>query len=223
MPHSQPPTNRRFELSPGTIALLYTGFSALWIAFSDVLVNRVQDPGTRLFLATSKGLLFVAITATMLYFLVTKLVARERQTKQSLAISEQEYLGVVHGTNEGVCRLNDQDRIRYVNPRMERWLQLGAEEIIGRKLSDFLSEDQVESFARQLERWRSGEGDQQDFCFRGADGDEIRAIVSGTPVFDARGAYSGCFLMLMDVTERQRIQEQLRVASPTTSTMCLGS
>ncbi len=205
-----PASTRRFRLGPGTIALLYAAFSAVWIATTDRIVNAIPEPHLRLFLDTTKGLGFVAITALFLYVLMKKLVRQMRQAQESLAASEAEYRSVVQAAHEGVCRLNRQDRIGFVNPRMAALLQRSTEELIGLALSDFLEDEEKSAFVEQLHRWRCGATEQHDFRFRGLDGTEIRTIVSGTPLFDQEKSYSGCVLMLMDVTERQRIQEQLQ-------------
>jgi two-component system cell cycle sensor histidine kinase/response regulator CckA len=202
--------NRRFGLAPGIIALLYAGFSILWIWVTDMIVNAIEDPRLRLFLATSKGAGFVLITAISLYLMMRKLVNQTIGAQHSLAASEAEYRGVLEAANEGVCRLTKEDRIGFVNPRMAALLHRNAEDLIGLPLSDFLDAADRTAFAEQLSRWRNGATEQQDFCFRGVDGGEIRTIVSGTPVFDPHSRYSGCVLMLMDITERQRIQEQLQ-------------
>ena len=201
---------RRFGLGPGTIALLYAAFSAAWIWASDRIVNAVENSRSRLFLDTSKGLCFVALSALLLYVLMNTLVKRMRRAQTLLATSEAEYRGVVQAAHEGVCRLDGDDRIGFVNPRMAALLHCSAEKLIGLTLSDFLYDADKSAFAEQLYRWRRGATEQHDFRFRGVDGNEIRTIVSGTPLLDTEGSYCGCVLMLMDVTERLRTQEQLQ-------------
>jgi len=201
---------RRFGLGPGTIALLYAASSGLWIWATDRIVNAIEDPGLRLFLNTTKGLGFIALTALLLYLSMKKLVKQMRQAQESLAASEAEYRGVVQAAHEGVCRLDREDRIGFVNPRVAALLHRSTEELIGMALSDFLDEADKSAYVEQLHRWRCGATEQRDFRFCGLDGTEIRTIVSGAPMFDQEESYSGCVLMLMDVTERQRIQEQLQ-------------
>ena len=139
-----------------------------------------------------------------------KLVRQTRQAQESLAASEAEYRRVVQAAHEGICRLNREDRIGFVNPLMAAMLHRGAEELVGLALTDFLDGADKSAFMEQLDRWRCGATELHDFRFRGVDGTEVMTIVSGAPIFDQEECYSGCVLMLMDVTERQRIQEQLQ-------------
>ncbi len=207
----KPVRDSRFGLGPGTITLLYLVSSAIWISLTDLIVNSIQSSRLRLFFSTTKGLVFVLFTGLCLYLLISKLVDRMRQAQQSLAASEEEYRGVVEAANEGVCRLTSEDGIGLLNPRMAALLGRGSEELIGMPLSDFVIESDAAAFGEQLHRWHGGATEQHDFRFRGPQGNEIKAIVTGTPI-GPENSYTGCLLMVMDVTERLRIQEQLQQA-----------
>jgi PAS domain S-box-containing protein len=63
--------NKLFQLNAITIVVIYLVFGALWILFSDqVLLFFTNDIDTLSRYSTAKGLLYVIITALMLYFLV---------------------------------------------------------------------------------------------------------------------------------------------------------
>ena len=198
----------RVGLSPAKIVSVYVIFSVLWIAVSDRIVNRVSDEHLRLVLSTSKGIVFVLVTALMLFLLVNKLVSQMRRAQRSLAASEDEFRMLIQATTEGVCRLRGDGRILFVNPRMAELLQCGAGDLADKPLLPFLHPTDAPAFAEQLKRWCQGAAGQKDFRFQGAQGAELWTIVSGTPL----PADSGCFLLVMDVTERQRLQEQLHHA-----------
>ena len=52
------------------IVYLYALFAAFWIFFSDRALERFADPATIMRLATVNGLVFVAITSSLLYLLL---------------------------------------------------------------------------------------------------------------------------------------------------------
>jgi PAS domain S-box-containing protein len=206
MPAAHPSSPEvRVGLSPAKIAWVYVVFSILWISVSDRVVNDIGDARLRLLLNTSKGIVFVLVTALMLYLLVRRLVFQMRRAQESLAASEAEFRMLIEATSEGVCRVAGDGRIVFANPRMAELLQCDAGDLAGKPLLPFLSPDDATAFTQQLERWRQGATGPRDFRFRGARGAEIWTIVSGT----ALGADAGCFLIVMDVTERQKLQEQL--------------
>ncbi|MCX5877410.1 MAG: PAS domain S-box protein, partial [Deltaproteobacteria bacterium] len=70
----------------GTYAL----FGALWIYFSDATLGwLVRDPDTITLLATYKGLLFIVVTAFLLYGLVSRYIFREAESRLQIEKSEE--------------------------------------------------------------------------------------------------------------------------------------
>ena len=65
------------------IVLLYVFFAATWILFSDrFLALLVKDPDTRMEWSIFKGLVFVLVTGTMLYFLIYRLASQLQRAQQ---------------------------------------------------------------------------------------------------------------------------------------------
>jgi diguanylate cyclase (GGDEF)-like protein len=93
------------------IATLYAALGALWILFSDrFLAELVQDPGRWTQMQTYKGWIFIAITALLLGWLVTRLV-RRLETKQA----QVEHLNRTHrllsGINGTIVRVRNRDEL----------------------------------------------------------------------------------------------------------------
>ena len=65
------PDSRVSTLGPGRIALGYAVVAILWIAFSDAVVERLKLPEA---VMTIKGIIFVFVTASLLYFTIRRLV-----------------------------------------------------------------------------------------------------------------------------------------------------
>jgi diguanylate cyclase (GGDEF)-like protein/PAS domain S-box-containing protein len=65
------PFARTWRLTPARLALLYAAFAALWIAASDALLTlNIDDAVLRGRIELGKGLLFVAVTTSLLYLLL---------------------------------------------------------------------------------------------------------------------------------------------------------
>jgi C4-dicarboxylate-specific signal transduction histidine kinase len=75
---------------------------------------------------------------------------------------------------------------------------------------DFVVETKHPHARDELDRRRGGFKETHDFVFRRKDGTELWTIVSGTPLFDERGAYTGVLSMITDVTARKRAEDQAR-------------
>ena len=67
------------SLSPGRIALGYAVLAILWIAFSDAVVTQFKLPSA---VMTIKGIVFVFVTASLLYFTIRRLVQVVQRTSQ---------------------------------------------------------------------------------------------------------------------------------------------
>ncbi|MFZ0826074.1 MAG: PAS domain S-box protein [Verrucomicrobiia bacterium] len=73
------------------IVLSYILFATLWILFSDQLLAAViKDPAALMKWSMFKGLVFVAVTGSLLYALIHRLVTRLHETRSSLLASEQQ-------------------------------------------------------------------------------------------------------------------------------------
>lgn len=72
------------------IVLAYAFVACLWIFFSDRLVSSLgASPETLLRISIHKGFLFVAVTATLLYFLIARLMSRIWQAKEAAEIANR--------------------------------------------------------------------------------------------------------------------------------------
>ena len=131
------PNSRVSSLSPGRIALGYAVIAILWIAFSDAVVIRLYLPPA---VMTIKGIVFVFVTASLLYFTIRRLVQFVQLTSQERDETARLYRTVVEASNEGVCLLDKSGQISFTNGRLGAMLGRPAEELRGKRLQDFIEE-----------------------------------------------------------------------------------
>ena len=121
-----------------------------------------------------------------------------------LHTSQARYRRIVETAHDGIWELDARDTTTYVNDRMAEMLGSAPEELIGRSLFDFIDEAERASVVATMTRRRDGVAEQFERRYRRADGGELVALVSATPMTDEQGEYAGSFAMLMDITERKR-------------------
>ena len=102
MPHSQVS-----RLSPGRIALGYAVIAILWIAFSDAVVTYLKLPPA---VMTIKGIVFVFVTASLLYFTIRRLVQAVQLTSEALRRSNRE-LRAISNCNQVLLRATDEQSL----------------------------------------------------------------------------------------------------------------
>lgn len=118
--------------------------------------------------------------------------------------SIEQYRTIVETAQEGIWVLDRDLRATYANVRLAEMLGYTVSEIIGRSPYDFIASDRHEQMQRHFEQRKHGNAEIYEFPFRRRDGSELWALVSGTPLCDEQGQFTGTFGMLTDVTERHQ-------------------
>jgi len=83
------------------------------------------------------------------------------------------------------------------------------EEMLGRKVYDFVEEDLREMAKTNFKQRKQGDSARYDFRFRRKDGQYIWAILSLRPIFDEDGGFQGVLGLLVNITERKNSEEVL--------------
>jgi PAS domain S-box-containing protein len=83
-------------------------------------------------------------------------------------------------------------------------------EMVGRHKWDFLFAEDVPGFQALFERRRAGLSEHADARFRHRDGHAVWALMAARPIFDAQGEFRGALDLFTDITERKRLEVQLR-------------
>jgi two-component system, cell cycle sensor histidine kinase and response regulator CckA len=123
------------------ISLIYAVAGGLWILLSDIFVDRSGFPQYVINeLHTTKGCLFVFVTALLLYIFVKRAVLSVessqmelRKSEEALRKSEERYSKVFWGSLTGIAitRLSDGTFVE-VNGEFEKALGWSRDEILGR-------------------------------------------------------------------------------------------
>ena len=215
------PGNSEFRSFPRItalkISLIYAAAGALWILFSDLLVDRSGLPLYIITeLHTAKGWFFVVVTAFLLYIFVGRAVysvessrTELRKSEDALKKTEEKYSKVFWGSLTGIAitRLSDGTFVE-VNGEFEKALGWSRGEILGHSsLGEgiWAEPEDRERVVRTLAeggqvrdwelRFRAKSGDTRDFRFS-AEAVELEN--------------TQCMLSLfVDVTERKLAEKEL--------------
>lgn len=137
--------------------------------------------------------------------------ALERMHAEEALRTSNETLRVVNESAPvAIAFLDLEGRVRFWNPAAERLFGWKEDEVLGR-LSPVIPEDQAEQFRQQLEAFRRGERlAGLEARRRRKDGSIIDVGLWSAPLRDASGATRASLVIAVDLTERKRIEEQLR-------------
>ena len=137
---------------------------------------------------------------------------RDRVTARTaeLRAGEQRYRAIVETAQEGVWVVDGDSRTTFVNSRMAVMLGYSVEEMTGASLFAFMDEEGQRIAAVNVERHRQGIMEQHDFKFKRKDGTDLWAMLASNPLYDAEGRYAGALAMVADITDRRRVEEEVR-------------
>ncbi len=131
-----------------------------------------------------------------------------RDNAEALRRSEERYRRIVDTAQEGIWVIDKSGRTLFVNKRMAEMLRAPEGEIVGRSMGDFADEEIRSEIPGILERRRAGVREQYDVRLQRADGSDLWAIVSATPLYDENGRHVGAMGMLTDISERKRLEKE---------------
>ena len=144
---------------------------------------------------------------------ITRDITNQRRAAHQLAASEGRYREILDATPDGVWRLDAGERTDYVNPRMADMLGYTQEEMLGRKLTDFMAADAQLVARQKLEAARSeGSTWLVENRFLRKDGTECWARVSHRPLTNEQGEASGSLAIVSDINAQKLQTLEMREA-----------
>ena len=150
----------------------------------------------------SLELIYVAVgDDTVLAFVLDisgRLLAEKR-----LRQTEARFRALAAAANEGIWLSDPDGRASFVNARAARMLAMRADDLIGRRLTDFVIEPDAAALL-----WRTRPEDdtaaRHELRLRRADGSHLDVIISTSALHDEAGEVSGLVALLSDVTPLKR-------------------
>ena len=137
----------------------------------------------------------------------------QERTRQ-LQVSEARFRGLVETTFDWVWEVDTEGRYDYVSPKIHDLLGYTPEEVLGRTPFDLMPEAEahrIRAIFHEFAARRAPFSALQNVN-RHKSGHQVILETSGVPVFDTDGAFRGYRGMDRDITERKRLEEQLRQA-----------
>ncbi|HEY5957349.1 MAG TPA: PAS domain S-box protein, partial [Polyangiaceae bacterium] len=132
------------------------------------------------------------------------------RTTEALRVSEERYRSIVETTNEGVWIVDAEQKTTFVNKRLSTLLGCDISDLPNKSILDFVHPDSRDSITKALQSRERGAPGQMEARFTRIDGSDLWALLDSTPVYDIAGRYVGALAMIVDVTHRKRLEDQLR-------------
>lgn len=133
----------------------------------------------------------------------------EERTSQ-LRVSEERYRRIVETAREGIWELGPDTLTTFVNARMAEMLGYSEKEMIGRPASNFMFDEDMSDYLKNMDNRRQGLLENFEQRFRRKDGVAVWTLTSATPISNNEHRFIGSIDMLTDITERKHAEVELR-------------
>lgn len=136
-------------------------------------------------------------------------ITERKKAEQAVKESEERLKTILETTHEGFWMIDNQTLTVDVNNSMCQLLGRTRDQVIGRKVTEFLDEENKIILSKQMELRDKGMGSAYELAFLSSDGTRVPCILSATPLLDADGVKIGSFAMVTDITKRKQAEEEL--------------
>jgi two-component system cell cycle sensor histidine kinase/response regulator CckA len=196
-------------------ALLYAVAGALWILTSDHVVSILfDDPHAITRIQSYKGWFFIGVTSILLYFVLRAQFhlweaefVRRSQVAQALRESESRFRTLADQATDGIFMSAPDGRCLDANIAGCAMFGYTREEMLGTTYKDVCTLEDLPRMERELEALSAGEAVKSTWKFRKKDGTTFHCEINSKRLSDGR-----ILGVVRDITERMRLEEQLRQA-----------
>ncbi|MEI8233240.1 MAG: ATP-binding protein [Verrucomicrobiota bacterium] len=202
-----------------SIALTYALVAGLWIFFSDRLLIRFgTQPEVLLEWSIAKGLLFVAVTAALLYVLISRLTFKLWSASQSWLASERKFRTLFEEITDGIVVVDLESKHIYLaNHAFSQMLGIPVEELRGLHVSALHPPEAMLRVVEKFEELECGLSTlASDLPVLRRDGSVFYADISASSVdLEAKRYVIGVF---RDITPHKHVEEDLKNAKEAAET-----
>ncbi len=124
--------------------------------------------------------------------------------------SEAKYRNIVETAEEGICSFDKDGNCIFVNQKFIDLSGYPLDELYEHPYGDMLDSHAREYLEEKIKNRRQGIRESYDLQLTNKNGKQIWVNVSANPILDDEGNFAGALAMYTDITDRIRLQEELR-------------
>jgi PAS domain S-box-containing protein len=197
------------------IILIYIIVGGLWILFSDSILPRfTTNIDILIYIAEAKGLLFILVTAGLLYFLINNYANEIKHVEENFHESEKRYKELADSLPQMIFEIDNEGLIIFTNLVSYKMFGYTQEEITA-GFSIFraiVPEDRERARNGMIHIMRSEKQDVAEYAALRKDGTTFPVIISASPITTNK-LTTGLRGIAIDITERKSMEDQLRKLS----------
>ena len=160
-----------------------------------------------------------SLIASVILFSVMLFIAQIKRNRKAILQSRDRLQGITDNMFEGLCVLNKQHRLTFVNPATERMLGYSRNELLNKHLHDVLfHEDRgvcgtggsVCAICMTIKSGKAYQSEEHILLTKEQRSFPVSITIS--PLIDKRGEWQGSIVVFQDITEHKRAEEALKAS-----------
>ncbi|MDR3553941.1 MAG: PAS domain S-box protein [Syntrophobacteraceae bacterium] len=137
-------------------------------------------------------------------------VTERKMMEESLRESDLRFKTILQTANEGFWLIDNNTATIDVNPRMCEILDRNREDIKGRKIYEFVDNQNRVIFEQQIKSREHGLSASYEIALSRPDASHVYCNFNVSPLLNGAGDKVGSFAMVSDITERKQAERRLR-------------
>lgn len=138
-------------------------------------------------------------------------ISERKQAEEALRKSEARLSGILRRSPAGIVQIDASGCMTMVNQRWCDMLGYTEGELLGKSVLEITHESSIQATTGAFERCAAGGPDLQiEKTYRRKDGSLLSAQSNLTPMRSPSGEFLGLIAVVLDITERLRIEKELR-------------
>jgi diguanylate cyclase (GGDEF)-like protein/PAS domain S-box-containing protein len=133
-----------------------------------------------------------------------------KRTEGALRESIEHYRRIIEAGEVGIWMVDAEKITIFTNRKIVQMLGYTPEEMKGKSILDFTDPEGRSLIESRMQSRPLSLNGQYDFNFRRKDGTDLWTILSISPMSDKTGELNGAVIMITDITERKKAEEQLK-------------
>jgi PAS domain S-box-containing protein len=131
-----------------------------------------------------------------------------KKAENTLRESQERYRMLVETMNDGLCVVDSEGVFTYLNKSLCKMLGYNESELLGRRLADFLDDENRRNFEKVFAKRATGENSIYELEWLTRDSGKISTIVSPKSVFDQEGTFIASFGVITNITDRKLAEKE---------------
>jgi PAS domain S-box-containing protein len=146
-------------------------------------------------------------------FLIINIEMSYLNVNEPFVTTSSNYYNFVEGAHEGIGMTDANETIIYSNPTFAKMLGYSVDTLVGMNLRELTDPAQYATILKETNKRKQGKSSRYNLVMFTKNGESKKIQLSVAPLVDFMGRYQGGVAVLSDITEREKISDELRLTN----------